>query len=51
MGLAARQARWYVDQAMAGRRVPVPSVVFTVKVPSRADVSSTATRGTDSSMA
>jgi len=34
-GVSLRQARRYVDQAMAGGRVPVPepSVVFTVKLP------------------
>jgi hypothetical protein len=34
-GVSARQARRYVDQAVAGGRVPVPqaSVVFTVKLP------------------
>lgn len=34
-GVSQRQARRYVDQAVAGGRVPVPeaSVVFTVKVP------------------
>jgi hypothetical protein len=33
--VSARQARRYVDQAVAGGRVPVPepSVVFTVKLP------------------
>jgi hypothetical protein len=34
-GVSARQARRYVDQAVAGGRVgvPEPSVVFTVKLP------------------
>jgi hypothetical protein len=34
-GVSQRQARRYVDQAVAGGRVPVPepSVVFTVKLP------------------
>ena len=34
-GVSARQARRYVDQAVAGGRVAVPeaSVVFTVKLP------------------
>lgn len=34
-GVSARQARRYVDQAVAGGRVEVPeaSVVFTVKLP------------------
>jgi hypothetical protein len=34
-GVSLRQARRYVDQAVAGGRVPVPepSVVFTVKLP------------------
>lgn len=34
-GVSARQARRYVDRAVAGGRVPVPepSVVFTVKLP------------------
>jgi hypothetical protein len=34
-GVSRRQARRYVDQAVAGGRVPVPepSVVFTLKLP------------------
>ena len=34
-GVSQRQARRYVDQAVAGGRVPVPeaSVVFTIKLP------------------
>ena len=37
LGVSARQARRYVDQAAAGGRVPVPErgVVFTVKLPGR----------------